>query len=628
VKVRNLGRITPLALLLAAAAARPAGAQIDPTPQPPPLAVTPPPPPVAPQLEPPPQRLGSLEQQSLGEALAGRGLRIDPAPAGKVIREVYVTNQEVFSQHDWYFQLLNVFHRTTREGILAREILLAPGQRYDQALVEESIRNLQEPPTLTLATGRTFIPPEVSSVVVIVPVVSPVPGTVDLLVVTRDLWSLRFNTDFEFQQNTLSFLATSLSENNLFGWRKYVALNYQLDLGAAAVGPTYFDPNVLGTRLVFYASANAWYTRGTTHYEGNNESFTLRYPLFSLASRWGGGVGLIHQDQVARNFLGTSPRPYVILEAPPSTDPVPGIEPVPYQFRRRILAVDANVVRQFEGPVMQRLTAGFRFDDRRSLVLPDFPYDATIAGLFLARAAPITERRSGPYLQYDMFTPKYVVFRDLNTFDLRENRRLGPSMSLAVAFGVPELGADFRTFAPSASVGWAVAPGGGFGAISVTGSARLLQGRLQDQSLSGTLFLASPIWRRALRLVAEGDINAVRADTTRTLFSLGGDTGLRGYVIGDRQGTSEADAHIELRSLPVAIWSQRVGGLLFYDIGDATSSFSSMFAYQDVGLGLRWLIPQLNTTVVRVDWAVALVSSQFTPAGFPGRFSAGFAQVF
>jgi hypothetical protein len=624
VKVRKLGRITSLALLLAAAVARPGRAETAP---PPPLAVTPPLPP-APQLEQPlPRHLGRLEQQSLGDALAARGLRIDPAPGGKIIHAVYVTNQEVFSQHDWYFQLLNVFHRTTREGILAREILLAPGQPYDEALVEESIRNLLPPPsgtapTLTLATGRTFIPPEVSSVVVIVPVVSPVPGTVDLLVVTRDLWSLRFNTNFELQENTLSLLETSLSENNLFGWRKYLAVNYVMDLGAAAVGPNYFDPNVLGTRLMFYAAASASYTRDTTHYEGNAESFTLRYPLFSLASRWGGGVGLIHQDLVARSFLGTKPRP-VDLTATPDV-----VETLPFVYRRKILAVDANVVRQFESSIIQRLTAGFRVDDRRSLVTQDFPGDAATAQLFLAQVAPISEVRSGPYLQYDMFTPNYVVFRDLDTFDLRENRRLGPSMTLAVSFGVPELGADFRTFAPIASVGWAVAPGGGFGSVSVTGSARLLEGRLQDQALAGTLFLASPIWRRALRLVAEGDINAVRADTTRTLFSLGGDTGLRGYVIGDRQGTTEADGHIELRSLPVALWSQRVGGLLFYDVGDATSSFSTMFAYQDVGLGLRWLIPQLNTTVVRIDWAVALFSSQFTRAGFPGRFSAGFAQIF
>jgi hypothetical protein len=57
--------------------------------------------------------------------------------------------------------------------------------------------------------------------------------------------------------------------------------------------------------------------------------------------------------------------------------------------------------------------------------------------------APAPETRAEPYLKYDVFTPRYGVFRDLDTFDLRENRRLGPSLSLRVGYGVPQLGADF-----------------------------------------------------------------------------------------------------------------------------------------------------------------------------------------
>jgi len=96
--------------------------------------------------------------------------------------------------------------------------------------------------------------------------------------------------------------------------------------------------------------------------------------------------------------------------------------------------------------------------------------------------------------------------------------------------------------------------------------------------------------------------------------------------------------HAEVRSAPLALSSQRVGGVLFYDVGDAPDSFSALVAYQDVGLGLRWLIPQLNSSVLRVDWAVALRSSYdvrsdgslllVTKAGFPGRVTAGYEQVF
>jgi hypothetical protein len=44
-----------------------------------------------------------------------------------------------------------------------------------------------------------------------------------------------------------------------------------------------------------------------------------------------------------------------------------------------------------------------------------------------------------------------------------------------------------------------------------------------------------------------------------------------------------------------------------------------------VGTGIRYLVPMLQPFVFRLDWAVPL---QGPSAGFPGRFSAGVAQVF
>jgi len=59
--------------------------------------------------------------------------------------------------------------------------------------------------------------------------------------------------------------------------------------------------------------------------------------------------------------------------------------------------------------------------------------------------------------------------------------------------------------------------------------------------------------------------------------------------------------HVELRSAAVRVTSQRLGAVLFYDVGDAASSFAAMTINQEVGVGLRWLIPQLNAAVIRID---------------------------
>jgi hypothetical protein len=462
-------------------------------------------------------------------------------------------------------------------------------------------------------------------------VISRAPGTVDVLAVTRDVWSLRFNTNFELQQNTLSLLDTSLSENNLFGWRKFLSFGFTLTLGNYAIGPTYFDPNILGTRLQLFANALAYYTRGTNAYEGNFETLSLVYPLFSLASRWGAGLAVSHEDVLLREFTGTS-----LTRVPLMSDTeclvvcVNGSKPVPFIFRRRFAIVDANATRSFGAFVIQRLSLGYRFDDRRSLPDETFDYGVTPVQVqeFVNQYAPITERRSEPYVSYSMFTARYAVYRDLNTFDLRENAQLGPSASVAAAYGSPELGADFRAFPLSAAAAWTWGPGAALARASFGGGMRLRDGVAIDQSLEGKLYFASPPIKRALRVVASVQADAARNDTQHTRYVLGGDTGLRGYIIGEFQGSSAAIGHLELRSAPLAVWSQRFGLLLFCDAGDAASSLYALRLRTDVGLGLRWLIPQLNSYVIRFDWAVPLVDGIETRAGLPGRVSAGFAQIF
>jgi hypothetical protein len=570
------------------------------------------------------RNLGHLERESVEEALAQLGLSVDANPAGKVIGHIYEVNQDVFSRHDWHLQLLNIFHRTTRADVIERELLLAPGQPWDESLADESVRNLQAPPPLFFADDTRFAAPPLSSVVALIPVASPVPGTVDLLAVTRDLWSLRFNTEFQFQKDTLSLLQTSISENNLFGWRKYLSLGFRLDQGRYGLGPTYFDPNVLGTRLTLLGNAVAWYGRDADRYEGNSEMFSLRYPLYSLASRWGAGVDLIRQDVLVRHFCDNQ---LCMADA--------GGTRLPFIYRGRTLTLDANVMRSFGQTVIQRVTAGYRFDRRRSLAVPELepdpgdPNDLTLANAFLSRWAPLPETRSEPYLRYQLFMARYGVFRDFDTFDLRETRRLGPSLSMEVAAGLPVLGADFVAYPMTATASWATEIAGtGFGLAQVQAGARARSDQFIDQRLSGVLYVATPPLGRALRVVAAAMTDAVRADRYQTRFFLGGDTGLRGYQIGEFQGMVQASAHVELRSMPLAVYSQRFGLVLFYDVGHAADSYAALVPHHDTGLGLRWLIPQLNSSVFRLDWAIPTQDGPYTEAGLPGRIVAGFMQSF
>jgi hypothetical protein len=63
-------------------------------------------------------------------------------------------------------------------------------------------------------------------------------------------------------------------------------------------------------------------------------------------------------------------------------------------------------------------------------------------------------------------------------------------------------------------------------------------------------------------------------------------------------------------------------------VGHAAASMADLLAYNDAGVGLRLLIPQLNFYVLRVDWAFPFQSSGVIAAGWPGRVTAGFRQGF
>jgi hypothetical protein len=208
---------------------------------------------------------------------------------------------------------------------------------------------------------------------------------------------------------------------------------------------------------------------------------------------------------------------------------------------------------------------------------------------------------------------------------------------LRVAYGSPELGSDLRTVPLSATGSWALGSGDTFARASVTAATRVYDGRTIDRTFQALAYLASPMLGRVVRVVLYGEADGARSDTQNTRYFLGGDVArgahgeggaMRGYAIGEFTGTVMYVAHAELRTAPLAIFSQRFGTLLFVDAGDAANAWGMIRLYTDVGTGLRWLIPQANSTVLRIDWAVPLQDGPVTPAGFPGRFSAGFQQAF
>jgi hypothetical protein len=587
--------------------------------------------------------LGSLETEALATVLAARALTIDEVPHGKIVRHILVANLDVFQPQDGrLLGWLNYFHRTTREEHIRREVLLTPGMVYDERLVDETVRNLRSRSTSSAEDLG------LSALAIMVPVKSPSPGAVDLLVVTRDLWSLRFNTDFYHSGGSLIRLVTSLSENNFLGYRKRLSLVLAMNEGNASIGPNFVDPNVLGSRVRLLAAFYGVWARRIGEValggrEGTSGRLRVEYPLYSLASRYGGFVDGSYFDGVGRVFEDLT-----LKTIRPGIDEkcvVPGVASDPTAvdcaYQIRTYGISSGVTRSFPRSwVIQRITFGQEFGVQRPGFLTGFSEDLTIRQAFASGAFPASYRTSGLYLRYELFTPHYGVYRNVDTFDLGEDLRAGPYMTIKVGRTAQFLGSDRGYTYSSVDLHWNGTWLGGFQNVGVAWDGRVYEKKIRDQLSRVYLRLLTPTLGGVLRLVCDGSMGVQTDNEHHSPFVVGGEQGLRGYPVNAFSGSIGATSrssiyyivHLEARSLPRSFSFLRWGGLVFADAGHAAPRAGDLAIYSDVGFGLRVLIPQLNVEVIRFDWAFPLkdyrTANQVFPAGWPGRLTVGFRQAF
>ncbi len=556
--------------------------------------------------------LSSLERASVVRALAARGYELDPSPWHKVIGTVRVFNEDVFAERAWFLQFFNLFHVTTKESTILSEAVVAPGEIWDLQRIEETARRLRDP----LWT----------SVVAVVPVRSAAPGTVDVLIVTRDIWSLRLNTAYTFQQGTLTNLATSLSENNFLGRRDVLAAALTMDQGSIAVGPLFIDKNLFGEHLDFRARVDDILTRddltkhGKLHSEGTDSTISLTRPLWTLASEWAAGASFTHRFAIDRQFLGTGLRPFKYTD--PATAQVTNFG---WEYEMRRWGTNAYVTRQWGTELKQQLSFGHSYNSQRPRPLDDFPGDAEQRAAFIDAVLPVSEVTSTPYVEYAFFTPRYRTLRNVTTFDLAEDLRTGPDLDVTLAFGLKLLGSDQNFQRLSSAVGWTF-PVARDGFIRIAGGlgSRYQQGTLIDNSATVSARGATPPIANTFRILAQAQLVTHWEDRQNQFLVIGSDSGLRGFDINQFSGQRYVDLQVEARTLPVPIWVLRFGGVVFYDLGGADQTLAQLTLHHDVGLGLRILVPQTSAQVLKFDFPVPLDGIHRGQI----RFLAGFGSEF
>jgi hypothetical protein len=174
---------------------------------------------------------------------ADRASTVSDTLVGRRIERVTVVTRTIYDplptgRLQAFYRIANKLHVPTRAGTVLQELLLAPGEHWDPARADESVRKLRALQFIDTVSIRAR--PESSGV------------AVDVL--TRDAWSsaVEFGLQGGGGQRVSS---VGFTERNLLGLGKALSIAYEDD-GREISRSTWFeDPNVLGTRWRVSASA-------------------------------------------------------------------------------------------------------------------------------------------------------------------------------------------------------------------------------------------------------------------------------------------------------------------------------------------------------------------------------------
>ncbi|MBI4386865.1 MAG: hypothetical protein HY551_05745 [Elusimicrobia bacterium] len=508
------------------------------------------------------------------------------ASSSGTIRSISIERLNVFDPRvpgeDWWpFRLANKIHIPTREYVLRRELLLAPGDAWVPLRALESERNLRattfirkaelkpapSAPASAMSSGTARVENDPRAA----------PGSIDLRLHAQDSWTTlpQINLGTEGGDR---YLIYGIEELNVLGLGKSVSFFH------AQIGPSrrnelrYNDPRLWGT----------WF-RLTTLYgttsRGDEVGTVVERPFFSLSAPYAMRAlwtRIIQEDVLFQNALDASK--FV------------------QDFRSVDLLAGLKLPRTTD-PV-QRLHAGMHYEKDRFEATPD-----TAAGTL-----PKDRELSGPIIGYSLIQPRYIKETFIDKMERVEDFNIGNEFSTFAGAMPKGLGSDADRWTLSATdqQGLSLAPGRF--ALAQAG----VLGRLRGKQLENSIFFANLnlFWKNAWPF-SHTWVSHLEWNTTRNLdgenqIILGGNTGLRGYKNNSFTGARSVLWNIENRFFFNREFFHLfvLGGAVFFETGAVAQPGGSLIQNNfksDLGFGFR-LGPTRSTSggVLRLDVAYAL----------------------
>ncbi|KFN52072.1 hypothetical protein N790_12970 [Arenimonas malthae CC-JY-1] len=496
----------------------------------------------------------------------GAAARAAQSP-GATIGEVTIVRHDVFDtgiegENKKAYRFANRLHRRTREPVVERLLLFAPGDPYQPALLEETARLLRAQGYLREAEVRA---------------VPRGDGRVDVVVETWDAWTLNPGVQGNVGGGDSEY-GIELEEGNVLGTGARFSIAQRSRRDRDETRLTWRHDHQFGRWVGLETQL-----RDTS--DGSGWAVAIGQPFYALGTRRAWGLSVDRQ---------ASEEPFYVR----------GDKVAEYRQRNRDVEVWWGASAGLDGNRVRRWRFGLREQQRRFAPSTD-----------PALVGPVPEDRHlvGPWAGVEWQQDDWAVLRNRDQIGVTEDVRLGLRWTARLGWAGESLGSDRD------AAWWEIEASRGYPVgerdllrLDAHSAGRLEQGRARDATLGARARFYRQIDDRQLfYAVLEGERGyQLDLDGRPTL---GSDTGLRGYP--DRWANGHSWARLGLERRYFTDWYPgrlfRVGGAVFLDVGrtwgrDALGG-DNPGLMADLGVGLRLGNTRSSfARMIHVDLAVPL----------------------
>jgi|TARA_B100002003_G_scaffold242864_1_gene266460 outer membrane protein assembly factor BamA len=487
------------------------------------------------------------------------------------IGQIHYTRLQIFDESDprennRLYRWANRLHVTTKEDIVSSQVLVTSGQDYDPRLIEETSRLLRRRKYLYDADVRP---------------VKVCDDTIDLEVITRDIWS--FTPELSFKrsggENTSR---VSIRETNLLGSGQELSLISKNDIDRDTTQFAYKNNNLGQSRV----AGRAVYTDND---DGSEGLVFVHLPFYSLDSRQSWGIRLNRFERKDRQFSHGSDITEVVHERDDYM--------LYYGFSQGL-----------KNGVARRWTLGYRYREDQFSPGDKLPTPTVF---------PTDKRLSYPYLEYWSVVDDYTKIFNFDQIRRTEDLHLGHTFFSRLGYAASAFGSDDDRIVLE---GW-------FDDTIFYSSSMLWRHKLEWKGLwnleddasediivsYSSRYFRSQTKRRSF--FASLDLVYAKNLNTNQQVVFGGDTGARAFdnrlQTGDRRVklTLEERLYTDIHLLNLA----RLGWALFVDIGRAWEpGFDEGFEddyLANIGFGIRLASTKADAgRVIHIDFAFPLTN--------------------